>query len=162
MSSPIKKIMVYIDGTEESITAAQYAICLASFSGAELIACYVINTRAMEDLLRARIFLKDEQVEYAHDMEADAERYLNYVNELAVKKGVTVRQKCSKGTVHKEIVEAIVEEKIDLLVIGELSRIRSRRDEFYDETERAMRAAGCSVLIVKDEDRVWEMYESLG
>ena len=162
MSSPIKKIMVYIDGTEQSITAAQYAICLASFSGAELIACYVINTRAMEDLLRARIFLKDEQVEYEHDMEADAERYLNYVNELAVKKGVSVTRKCSKGTVHKEIIDAITDEEIDLLVIGELARIRSRRDEFYDESERAMRASGCSVLIVKDEDRVWEMYESLG
>ena len=161
MSSPIKKIMVYVDGTEQSITAAQYAICLASFSGAELIAYYVINTRAMEDLLRARIFLKDEQVEYEHDMETDAERYLNYVNELAVKKGVPVVRKCSKGTVHKEIVDAITEENIDLLVIGELSRIRSRRDEFYDETERAMRAVPCSVLIIKDEDRVWEMYESL-
>jgi len=154
--------MVYIDGTEQSITAAQYAICLASFSGAELIACYVINTRAMEDLLRARIFLEDEQVEYEQDMEADAERYLNYVNELAVKKGVSITKKCSKGTVHKEIIDAVAEEEIDLLVIGELSRIRSRRDEFYDESERAMRTAGCSVLIVKDEDRVWQMYESLG
>ncbi|MBW1945641.1 MAG: universal stress protein, partial [Deltaproteobacteria bacterium] len=64
MSNPIRKIMVYIDGTEQSITAAQYAICLASSSHAELIAHYVVNTRAMEDLLRARIFLKDEQVEY--------------------------------------------------------------------------------------------------
>jgi nucleotide-binding universal stress UspA family protein len=162
VSTPIKRIMVYIDGTEQSITAAQYAICLASFTGAEIIAHYVINTRAIEDLLRARIFLKDEQVEYEHDMEADAERYLNYVNEMAVKKGVPLVKKHSKGTVHKEIVDAIAEENVDLLVIGELSRIRSRRDEFYDETERAMRTVGCSVLIVKDEDRVWEMFEALG
>lgn len=161
MSNPIGKIMVYVDGTEQSITAAQYAICLASFSGAQLIAHYVINTRAMEDLLRARIFLKDEQVEYEHDMETDAERYLNHVNELAVQKGVTIVKKQSKGSVHKEIVKAVMEDEVDLLVIGELSRIRSRRDEFYDEAERAMRNVGCSVLIVKDEDRVWEMYQSL-
>ena len=161
MSKPIKRIMVYVDGTEQSVTAARYAVCLASFSGAELIAHYVINTRAVEDLLRARIFLKDEQVEYEHDMEADAERYLNYVNELAVKKGVSVVKKRSRGNVHKEIVNAVSEDEVDLLVIGELSRIRSRRDEFYDETERAMRTVPCSVLIVKDEDRVWEMYESL-
>lgn len=161
MSNPIGKIMVYVDGTEQSITAAQYAICLASFSGAQLIAHYVINTRAMEDLLRARIFLKDEQVEYEHDMETDAERYLNHVNELAVQKGVTIVKKQSKGSVNKEIVKAVVEDEVDLLVIGELSRIRSRRDEFYDEAERAMRNVGCSVLIVKDEDRVWEMYQSL-
>ncbi len=161
MSNPVRKIMVYVDGTEQSITAAQYAICLASFSGAELIAHYVINTRAMEDLLRARIFLKDEQEDYEHDMEADAERYLNHVNELAVKKGLSIIARRSKGNVHKEIVNAVKEEDIDLLVIGELSRIRSRRDEFYDEAERAMRTVPCSVLIVKDEDRVWEMYESL-
>ena len=161
MSNPIKKIMVYIDGTEQSVTAAQYAICLASFSGAELIAHYVINTRAVEDLLKARIFLQDEQVEYEHDMEADAERYLNYINELATKKGVSILKKRSRGNVHKEIADSIEDEEVDLLVIGELSRIRSRRDEFFDETERAMRSVSCSVLIVKDEDRVWEMYESL-
>ena len=161
MSTP-RKIMVYVDGTEQAVTAAQYAICLASFYQADLTALYVINTRAMEDLLRARIFLKDEQVEYEHDMESDAERYLNYVNELAVKKGVSLAKRSSRGNVHKEIVNAIKEDDIDLLVIGELSRIRSRRDEFYDEAERAMRAAPCSVLIVKDEDKVWDMFESLG
>jgi len=154
--------MVYVDGTEQSVTAAQYAICLASFYSADLTALYVINTRAMEDLLRARIFLKDEQVEYEHDMESDAERYLNYVSELAAQKGVSLTARSSRGNVHKEIVNAIKEDDIDLLVIGELSRIRSRRDEFYDEAERAMRAAPCSVLIVKDEDKVWEMFESLG
>ena len=142
--------MVYIDGTEQAVTAAQYAICLASFSGAELIAYYVVNTRAVEDLLRASIFLKEEKVEYEHDMEADAERYLNYVSELAAKKGVSIAKKRSRGSVHKEIVDAVNEEEVDLLVIGELSRIRSRRDEFYDETERAMRSAPCSVLVVKD------------
>jgi nucleotide-binding universal stress UspA family protein len=161
VSNPIKKIMVYIDGTEQSVTAAQYAICLAYSSGAELIAHYVINTRAVEDLLKARIFLKDEQVEYEHDMEADAERYLNYIDELASKKGVSVIKKRSRGNVHKEIADSVESEDVDLLIIGELSRIRSRRDEFFDEAERAMRSVSCSVLIVKDEDRVWEMYETL-
>ena len=115
----------------------------------------------MEDLLKARIFLKDEQMEYEHDMEADAQRYLNYVSELAVKKGVSVVKKSSRGSVHAQVVDIVKNEEIDLLVIGELSRIRSRRDEFYDEAERAMRTVPCSVLIVKDEDKVWEMYESL-
>lgn len=160
MSTP-KKILVYVDGTEQSITAAQYAICLASVYQADLTALYVINTRAMEDLLKARIFLKDEQLEYEHDMEADAERYLNYVNELAVKKGVSITKKSSRGSVHQEIVDIVKDEDIELLVIGELSRIRSRRDEFYDEAERAMRTVPCSVLVVKDEDKVWAMYESL-
>jgi nucleotide-binding universal stress UspA family protein len=160
VSTP-RKILVYVDGTEQSITAAQYAICMASYFKADLIALYVINTKAMEDLLKARIFLQDEQIEYEHDMEADAQRYLNYVNELAIKKGVSLIQRSSRGSVHKEIVNLVDEQNVDLLVIGELARIRSRRDELYDETERAMRMVSCSVLIAKDEDKVWQMYESL-
>jgi nucleotide-binding universal stress UspA family protein len=156
-----KRILVYIDGTEQSITAAQYAICLASFCKAELFALYVVNTKAMEDLLKARIFLKDEQIEYEHDMEADAQRYLNFVDELAVKKGVTIIKKSARGSVHTEITNSVNEDAIDLLIIGELARIRSRRDELYDETERAMRTVPCSVLIVKDEEKVQEMYQSL-
>jgi nucleotide-binding universal stress UspA family protein len=156
-----KKILVYIDGTEQSVTAAQYAICLASIFRAELLALYVINTRAMEDLLKARIFLQNEQMEYERDMEADADRYLNYINELALKKGVTLAKHSARGSVHKEIDQLVRREGVDLLVMGELSRIRSRRDELYDESERAMRTVSCSVLVVKDEDAVYEMYEAL-
>ena len=155
------KILVYIDGTEQSITAAQYAICMASGFKAELLALYVINTRAMEDLLKAQIFLQNEQVEYERDMEADAQRYLNYVNELALKKGISIAKHSARGSVHKEIEKLVKEEGVDLLVIGELPRIRSRRDEFYDEAEQAMRCVSCSVLIVKDEDAVYDMYEAL-
>ena len=161
MNKPINTIMVYIDGTEPSIVAAVYAICLASYTGAKLIVHYVINTKAMEDLLRASIFLEDEQVEYEHDMSADADKYLNYIDELAIKKGISIVQKRSSGSVHTEIENAVKENDVDLLVIGELPRMRSRRDEFFDETERAVRTICCSVLIVKNEDKVWQVYESL-
>jgi nucleotide-binding universal stress UspA family protein len=161
VDGPIEKIMVYIDGTEQSITAAQYALCLTSVTGAQLIALYVIDTKALDDLLKARIFLKEEQMEYERDLEDDSKRYLNHVRELAQKKGIRVETKSVMGSVYQEIVREVKEEGIDLLIIGELSRIKSRRDEFYDQTERAMRAVRCSVLIVKNEDRVWELYESL-
>lgn len=153
--------MVYIDGTEQSITAAQYAVCLARYLEAELSALYVINTKALEDLVRARIFLREEEEEYERDLKEDAKRYLNHVRELGQKKGIVVELKSTMGNVHQEIVKAVKEDDIDLLVVGEISKIRSRRDEFYDETDRAMRSVPCSVLIVKDEDRVWELYESL-
>lgn len=161
MNGPLKKIMVYIDGTEESITAAQYAICLSRTANALLTAIYVVNTRALRDLVKSRIFLEAEQVEYQQDLEADADRYLNHIRQLARQKGVAIETLKTSGTVHTEIKNKINELEIDLLILGELSTIRSRRDEFYNESERAMRSVPCSVLIVKDEDRVWEMYESL-
>ena len=162
MEGPIKKIMVYIDGTEQSITAAQYAICLCRATGAELTALYVINTRALSDLVKTRIFLEAEQDEYQRDLEADAERYLNHIREMARRKGTAIDAFQTSGTVYLEIKNKVQELEIDILVLGELSRIRSRRDEFYNEAERAMRSVPCSVLIAKDADRIWEMFEALG
>jgi nucleotide-binding universal stress UspA family protein len=161
MNGPIKKILVYVDGTEGSITAAQYAVVLSRATGAELTALYVINTRALDDLLKARIFVKAEEEEYKRDLEADANRYLNHVRSLARKKGLSIEALSVGGSINQEIKRHVKENDIDLMIMGELSHVRSRRDEFYNEAERAMRSVSCSVLIVKDEDRVWELYDAL-
>lgn len=161
MEGPIRRILVYVDGTEGSITAAQYAICLAHHYRAELSALYVVNTRALGDLVKARIFVKAEQEEYLHDLEQDSQRYLNHVRSLARKKGLAVQTASFSGTVHQEIKNYVLQNRVDLLVMGELSSVRSRRDELYDEAERAMRSVPCSVLIVKDEERVTALYDAL-
>ncbi len=159
MAGPIKNILVYIDGTEESVTAAQYAVLLAEQTKAHLEALYVVNTRALNDLVKTRIFLKEEQEEYQRDIEVDADKYLQHVRVLGLSHGVDIDTIKTNGSVHQEIKRIALEHDIDLLIVGKLSQIRSRRDEMYDEAERAMRSVGCSVLIVKDEERVWDLFE---
>ena len=161
MDGPITKILIYVDGTEESITAAEYGVCLAQSTGAALYALYVVNTRALQDLLRARIFIESEEQEYAHDLEEDAQRYLNHVFQLAAEKGVPLERRKASGSINGEIKKSVRELEIDLLIVGELSRLQSRRDEFYNEVERAIRSVDCSVLIAKNEDRIRSLYEAL-
>jgi nucleotide-binding universal stress UspA family protein len=161
MSRPIRKIMVYVDGSEQSITAAQYAIVLAKTLDAELYALYVVDTRALAELVKSHIFVDSEQEEYRRDLEGDASRYLNHVRELARRKGVAVTAEKSSGAVNVEIKNKVTEFSIDLLVIGDIPQIRSRRDELYNETERAMRSVPFPVLIAKGEDRIWDLYEAL-
>jgi len=161
MEGPIRRILLYMDGSEGSITAAQYAICLSRYYRAELTALYVVNTRALGDLLKARIFVKAEQEEYLRDLEQDSQRYLNHVRSLARKKGLVVQTASASGPVHQEIKNCVLANKIDLLVMGELSSVRSRRDELYDEADRALRTVPCSVLVVKDEERVAALYDAL-
>lgn len=160
MTGPIERIMVYIDGSEESIIACEYAILLAKSADAKLMATYVINTRALNDLVKTRIFLADEEAEYSRDLEEDANRYLDHANRIAAAKGVNLETIKVGGSVHQEILRLVDEREIDLLVLGELAHVRSRRDEFYNEAERAMRSVRCSVLIVKDEDRVEDLFEA--
>ncbi len=160
MAGLIENVLVYIDGTEESVTAAQYAVLFAERTGAHLEALYVVNTRALNDLVKTRIFLKEEQEEYQRDIEVDADKYLQHVCALGRSHGVAIDAIKANGSVHQEIKRVTLEHKIDLLVVGKLSQIRSRRDEIYNEAERAMRSVNCSVLIVKDEDRIWDLFDN--
>ena len=161
MNGPISRILVYVDGSESSITAAMYAIALAKSTGASLTALYVINTRALNDLVTARIFLQAEEEEYHRDLEMDAERYLKHVSKLAEQKGIEIATVNKSGTIHREIKNEIKENNYDLLVLGGVSNIRSRRDEFFNETDRAMRSVKCPVMVIKDEDQVWDIFESI-
>lgn len=161
MKQAIGKILVYIDGSGESYSAARYAIVLARSFGAELFSLSVVNTRALGELVQSHIFLESERDEYRRDLEGDVERYLNRVRELGRKKGVAVTAESASGSVSAEIKNKVMQHGIDLLVLGEVAEVRSRRDELYDETERAARTVPCSVLVAKDEDRIDELYDAL-
>lgn len=161
MDGPIQRIMVYVDGSEESISATEYAIALCLRTGAALTAAFVVNTRALSELRRARIFLESEAEEYLEDIERDCRRYLDLVSNLAQSKGVTVETFPRRGNVHEEMKRLVKEQHIDLLCIGDISDIRSRRDEMYDEADRTFRGVPCSVLVVRDPDRVSDIFEAI-
>ena len=161
MDGFIKRILVYIDGSEQSFSASQYGVYMARALGAELYGIYVVNTRALNDLVKSHIFIQEEEAEYHRDLESDADRYLKLFQEMAEAKGLTPVCMKKSGAVHQLVKELIDEKGIDMLIMGELSRIRSRRDETYNEAERTMRYVACPVLIAKDEDRVQDLYDRL-
>ena len=53
------KTLVYVETNERGLEAARYAIAFAKRSGGELHAVAVINERILEELTRARVFLKE-------------------------------------------------------------------------------------------------------
>ena len=158
---PIKKILLYIDGSEECIAAAQYAIVLSKKTGAELMGLYVVNVSLLKELTKAKIFVKIEEMDYEQDLAQDGKRYLNYITELARSKGVEIHTDLIKGVVNKEVVERIQEWGIDLLIMGELDPIQSRTDTYHDEAELIFRKSKCSVLVVKDPDRSERLFNAL-
>ena len=158
---PIKNILLYVDGTEECITAAQYAIALAKSTGARLKGLYVVNISLLQELVKAKIFIKIEEMDYEQDLEQDGKRYLNYISEMAGAKGVEIDTELIKGVVNKEVVHKATELKADLLVMGELPPMLSRTDTYHDEAELVFRKAQCPVLVVKDPDAVEKMFSAM-
>ncbi|MBN2104018.1 universal stress protein [bacterium] len=160
-NEPIGRILLYVDGSEECITAAQYGIALAKRMHAELIAIYVVNVSLLQELTKARIFVKIEEMDYEHDLEQDGKRYLHYIAEMANSKGLEIETELTKGVVNKEIVRLVDELNADLLIMGELNPVLSRSDTYHDEAELIFRKAKCSVLVVKDADSVERLFAQL-
>ena len=160
MADPFKHIVVYIDGSESSMTAIMYAIKLAKEHDSSLTAVYVINTKALSELVKAGIFVAVERDEYQKDLILDADRYLHHAERLAEQKDLAIETVKLEGTVHVVVKELLKEKQADLLVLGGITDIRSRREELASETDRMMRTAPCPVLIVRDDDDIWFEFEA--
>lgn len=160
MGVPFKQIVVYLDGSESSMTAIMYGIKLAKEHDAKLTAVYVINTRALSELVKAGIFVAIERDEYQKDLQQDADRYLRHASRLASQKEVDIDTVKLEGAVHIVMKELLKTQKADLLVLGGITDIRSRREELASENDRMLRTSPCPVLVVRDDDDIWLEFES--
>ncbi len=159
MTVPFQRILVYIDGSEGSIAASMYAILLAQSTGAELNAVYVVNTKAVHDLVKAHIFVDVEKDEYLKDLDKDADRHLRHAAKLAQSKGILMHTMKRSGSTHQEVYACVKEEQIDMLVMSGLTEIRSRREELLSDVDRIVRLVSCPVLLIHDTEDVWMKFE---
>ena len=67
-SAPFLDTLVYLDGTEGSISALMYSIMLAKSTDTRLHVLYVVNTKALGDLVKSHIFVDQEKSEYLMDL----------------------------------------------------------------------------------------------
>lgn len=159
MIAPFTDILVYLDGSEPSMSAAMYSILLAKSTGARLHAIYVVNSKALGDLVNARIFVSQEKTEYLADLRKDAERHIRHIEKLADSKEMFVDTVIAEGSPTAEVGKYVKENGIDLLVLGSVNVIRSRRDELTSETDRMLRTVSCPVLVSRNDDYIWRMFE---
>jgi len=161
MINPLGTVLLYIDGSESSITAAQMAIAMAKEYGSSLRVIYVVNENLLTELLRAKVFVQMEKMDYERDLEEDGKRYLNYIVKLADRKGLQIETILRKGVVHEEVARETDECGADLLVQGELGEVLSLRDSFYEEGERILRKVKCPVMVVRGRDRIERMFDEM-
>ena len=159
--NPLKNILLYIDGSEPSIIAAQYAIILAKKYGSRLRTLYVVNENLLTELLKAKVFVQMEKMDYERDLEEDGKRYLNYVTKLADRKQLKVETVLRKGVVHEEVAREAEEYGCDILMQGELGEVLSLRDSFYEEGERILRKVKCPVMVVRGREKIEGIFDVL-
>jgi nucleotide-binding universal stress UspA family protein len=152
MKELLRTIVVAVSGSEASINAAKYAIALARSYRLRVLAVYVVDTATLRELLLSRIFIEEESADYEKSLEQNGHRYLNYVEELAAKKGVEVEKILRRGAVSTEIVEAAEDARADLILLGGLEEKGVLRDALSRQQREILRNARCSILVVKEPE----------
>ena len=150
MKSLLSNIVLAITGSDASILAAKYAIVMAKTYHCRLFAVYVVDIATIKQLTLSKIFVKEESQEYEHSLEANGERYLSFVEELAKAKGVKVDKIIRRGAVYTEILAAADEKNADLIVLGGWEKDRNPRDIFSHSCREIMVNAKCSVIYAKE------------
>ena len=85
-----QKIVVAINGSDQSLHAAMYAILLAKQYKCSLKAVYVVDTAALKFLSMSKFFLKTESQKYEENLLDDGKKYLEQIVTFAKIKGVKV------------------------------------------------------------------------
>ena len=158
---PFSRVLVYLDGSEGSLNALMYGIMIAKSMNVQLHAAYIINTKALVELVRSHVFIDEEKNDYLNDLREDASRHLRHAKKLATSKDIDITVYSVEGSPHIEILNYIRDNDIDLLLLGSVNKIRSRREELASENERMLRTVQCPVLILKDDMDLWSSFEEV-
>jgi nucleotide-binding universal stress UspA family protein len=152
MTIGISKIMVGIDGSEESVNAADYAIAIAKRHNAELIAVnvltsdigYAYSSPGVESpplTIREIILLAEDEVK----------KWFDDIKEKADKNDIQFRSEIimAKRSTISTILDYAEEQNINLIVVGTRGRSGIKKMLLGSIASGLVTYAACPVLVVK-------------
>jgi len=152
LSLSIKKILVTIDGSENSKKAAEYAISLAKKYDAELIILYVLYSElgfAYSNLLGVTTPRAIKDV--LETQKKDVQKWFDEIKrKLANSKiSVTDRIIVSVSSIVGEIVGFADKEKIDLIILGTRGRTGFKKLLLGSVAQGVVNHSSCPVMVVR-------------
>jgi nucleotide-binding universal stress UspA family protein len=142
------KILVAIDGSEDSFKAAIYALELAKSSDANLYAITVTSIPKSYHLTEKDVL--NESTKSHHGME-DAKTWFDNFNQQAKEKNVPLNTDLinSQRPVDYVILEYSEEQKIDLIVMGTKGRTGFKKLLLGSTASSVLTYSHCTVMVVK-------------
>ena len=142
----IKRILVVsriiAKGCDQAI---HYGISLSKKYGAELSVLHIIDTFWLRGWNVPMIGVEEE---YRKELERTKEELDNMIN-IEKKKGMAIKELVKEGEPTEEILKAIIEEDIDLVILLAHEESRVEHFLFGRSNEEIIRKMPCSILLVK-------------
>jgi nucleotide-binding universal stress UspA family protein len=148
------RVLLAIDGSEESHLAIKSAVEVAGATGSELHVLSVLETAQLLPYMPYPGFEAWETSGTAEEAEQHARRLLSRVSERIGAEGSTVEEShLAVGKPDKEIVRLAGEFDADIVVLGSRGLGAVGRVLLGSVSDSVVRHAWCSVLVVRGEDR---------
>ncbi|WP_332634019.1 universal stress protein [Halalkalibacter flavus] len=135
------KMIVALDGSEQSIRAAEKAIDLAKISGAYTYVVYVVDgTTSKADVLQTwnSLGIAEKRKQKFKIVEANAK-----------KEGIDYEVRILRGEPASTLVDFSVEVDADLIVIGSRGLNQFQQMILGSVSHKVVKRAACPVLIIK-------------
>ena len=148
----ISKIVVPIDGSKNSMDAADYAGKMAQKYGSQLSVMHVINIDQNLQLLGIyRLSYPDPIKKKIDEARADVQKWFNEISRNAEDRGISVKTDIvdSPLSVVSTIVNYADQEKADLIVIGTKGRSGISKMLLGSVASGVVSYASCPVLVLK-------------
>jgi nucleotide-binding universal stress UspA family protein len=148
----IGKVLVAVDGSENSIRALDFALDLAEKYGAAITILNVSSSPVMGAVpLEPTSISGEGMIAFAKDLTKIHEETLNkaVAHAREIKPNVTVSSKIRDGDPALEIVAEAREGGFDVVVVGHRGLSRMREVFLGNISEKVAHLASCSVIIVK-------------
>ncbi|WP_100182029.1 universal stress protein [Candidatus Nitrosotenuis aquarius] len=141
MADKIQKILVPLDGSDNSLRGLRHAITVAQPTGATITGLYVVNIHPKE-VIRFNPQQRKKEISFA-------ERVIAEATNLAARSGVNFKPKTDSGNPAEKITKMANDGDYDLVVIG--SRGRGARKEMFlgSVSNHVLHKADAPVMIVK-------------
>ena len=152
MEIGFSKIVVGIDGSEESMKAAEYAISIAKLYNAELNAITVLTSDIgyiySSPGVESPPLTVKEIVLLAED---EAKKWFDEIKEKANKKGIQLKTEfiVAKKSLLNTILEYVEEHNINLVVVGTRGRSGIKKMLLGSVASGLITYSSCPVLVIK-------------
>jgi len=147
---PIKRILIPVDFSADSLKALAYARDFAKPFGAELCVLYVVEP--IYYATPADMYATSPNIAMLIDeQQRVGAQQLARINADLKKRGATVRTLQKTGSAAQSIVDTAKTLKADLIIMGTHGRTGFAHMLMGSVAEKVVRTAGCPVLTVRPE-----------
>ena len=138
------KVLVPVDGSDNSLRALDAALILSEKIGAEVTAIHV-----MEDIPILHIQSEKLLRELLDAYKKETQQILSKCSDIATRKGLSITTKLLQGNVGSTILDFCEREKYDVIIMGSRGMGKFKELVLGSVSNKVVHHSSCPVMIIR-------------